>query len=525
MSERYDVVVAGAGHNSLIAAAYLAKAGLSVLVLEAGDEIGGDTRSGPLGLPGYAHDHCSTAHNLIQSSPTLRNDELGLGAYGLEYIHPDPVCHFPFPDGAALTQWRDRARTAEEIARFSRRDADAYLKLLADYEQIAPLYGRWRYTPIGHGPALETLLAGAPGGARWLRIAQMSAAEVVCHLFEEEHVRSFLLWMAFMTMNPLERPGGGLLAYSLVYGRQKDSWVLPRGGSSALPLACARLIEACGGTIVTNAPVTALVVENGRCRGVETATGERFHAERAVLSTIHLKDLVEMAPAEAWGEDFRFAIDTWQPGIPMFVAHYATRVPLRFSGAEGPIEPVAAGTPSSVARMLAVEHDIGRRRVVTDEPVLLALCPSAADPSRAPAGHHTVKVVGFQPYDPEGAALRWDAIKEDVAAQNLAWLRKFSPELTDDMILESDIRSPLDQERQNPHNWRGSCHGGDGSPAQSGALRPAPGYAAHRMPIPGLYQTGATTHPGGSVSAGPGRNAAMILLEDLGMALEDVVGR
>src|SRR5215471_10236693 len=123
MTDTFDVVVAGAGHNSLVAAAYLAKAGLSCLVLEASPDIGGDTSSAELTLPGFWHDTCSTAHNLIQASPMLRGDELGLAAHGLEYLHPDPVVHLPFPDGSSLTMWRDEDRTCDEFARFSARDA------------------------------------------------------------------------------------------------------------------------------------------------------------------------------------------------------------------------------------------------------------------------------------------------------------------------------------------------------------------------------------------------------------------
>lgn len=523
MTAEHDVVVAGAGHNSLVAAAYLAKAGLRCLVLEAGAQIGGDTRSEELATPGFVHDVCATAHNLLQASPTIRHDELGLLAYGLEYLHPDPVVHVPFPDGASITQWRDPERTAEEIARHSVRDADAYRRLLSEYEAVAPVYGRWRYTPIGWGPSLGELLAAAPGGSRWLRISAMSAWAVIRHYFEEPHVRAFMLWMAFMTLQPLERAGSGLLACSLVYGRQRHSWVIPKGGSSSLPDALARCIEDHGGEILTGRRVRSLVVEQGRCAGVETEDGERFLARHAVLSTIHVKHLVEMAPAGAWGEDFCFAVDTWEPGIPMLVAHYATSVPLSFPSPAGPLDVVAAGTPGSVERMLSVEVDVRRGRVVTEDPVLLVLCPTVADPSRAPAGGHTVKVVGFQPYDPGGGPGRWDELKDEVAAANLAHLRAFAPGLGDEVILEADVRSPLDQERANAHNWRGSCHGGDGGPAQSGALRPAPGFASHRMPIPGLYQTGATTHPGGSVTAGPGRNAAMVLLADLGFSFDEVV--
>jgi phytoene dehydrogenase-like protein len=101
----------------------------------------------------------------------------------------------------------------------------------------------------------------------------------------------------------------------------------------------------------------------------------------------------------------------------------------------------------------------------------------------------------------------------------------YAPNLTDDVILASHVESPLDLERRNLHNYRGSCHGGDLSPAQSGGMRPVPGWASHRMPIKGLYQTGATTHPGGSVSAGPGRNAAWVMLDDLGLSFDEVIAK
>ncbi len=288
-------------------------------------------------------------------------------------------------------------------------------------------------------------------------------------------------------------------------------------------MALARYIEGHGGTVLTGRRVAGLVLEDGRCSGVETEGGERYLASRAVLSTIHVKHLVEMAPAEAWDDDFRFGVDTWRAGTSMFVTHYATTEPPRFPVDGGVIESVASGTPGSVDRMLRVGSDFARGLVATDDPVLLVLSATVADPGRAPEGRHTLKIVGFQPYElPEGPE-RWDEIEEEVSAANLAHLRRYAPNLTDDVILARDVESPLGLERFNAHNWHGSCHGGDMGPAQSGALRPAPGWAGHRTPIPGLYQTGATTHPGGSVSAAPGRNAAMVMLQDLGTSLEEVL--
>src|SRR5829696_1030938 len=134
MGNEADFVVAGAGHNSLITAAYLAVAGYSVLVLDARDIPGGGAASEALLGPGYVIDSCSTGHTLIQTNPLLLDDELGLHSrYGLEYIEPDPFAHVAFPDGTHLTAWLDRERTIEEIARFSRHDAEAYRQLLDEY--------------------------------------------------------------------------------------------------------------------------------------------------------------------------------------------------------------------------------------------------------------------------------------------------------------------------------------------------------------------------------------------------------
>jgi phytoene dehydrogenase-like protein len=278
-----------------------------------------------------------------------------------------------------------------------------------------------------------------------------------------------------------------------------------------------RFIADRGGTVLTNQHVVGLIVEGDRCVGVETSSGERFRARRAVLSTIHVKHLLDMAPRAAWGEDFVYGVETWQAGVSMFVAHYALAEPPLFQSADGQLAPVAAGIPTSVERLLRVGPEFHRGLVATDDPVLLVVCPSVADPSRAPEGKHVLKVIGFQPYELPGGPEHWDAIKDEVAAANLACLRRYAPNQTDDKILAMAIKSPLDLERINTHNWHGSCHGGDMGPAQSGGLRPAPGWAQHRLPIAGLYQTGATTHPGGSVSGGPGRNAAIVILHDLGI--------
>lgn len=515
--DQYDVVVAGAGHNSLVAAAYLAKAGLRCLVLEAQSTVGGNTATEDLTLPGFHHDSCSTAHNIIQASPTLRFDELNLADNGLEYIRPDPVVHVPFPDGTSLTMWRDIDRTVAEFGRFSSSDASAYRQMMEEYDRVKGVFSAYRYTPIGLGPPLEGRMAEHPDGSRWARRMAASAWDIIRAEFEHPKTRAFMLWFAFMTMQPPQRPGSGVLAYSLAFGRQTNSWIIPRGGSGALPDALCRVIEAHGGTILTDRGVEQLLIEDGRCVGVVDVSGTSHHASKAVLSTVHIKHLIEMAPEHEWGDEFVSGVDEWRAGISMFPTHYAMTEAPEFDTPDGKIRPLAAGIPVSVERMLRIDHDFLTGRVALDEPPLLVLCPTVADPGRAPEGRHTLKVVGFQPYELSDGAEHWDRIKDDVAAAHFDHLRAYTTNLSPDMVLARTVKSPLDLERMNAHNWHGSCHGGDQDLAQSGALRPVPGWAQHRMPISGLYQTGATTHPGASVSAGPGRNAAWIMLDDLGI--------
>ena len=275
--------------------------------------------------------------------------------------------------------------------------------------------------------------------------------------------------------------------------------------------------------MLTGKSVRALIVESGRCRGVECHDGSRYRAGKAVLSTIHIKHLVDMAPRAMWGEDFIDAVGTWQAGLTMFVTHYATTEPPQCPVEGGTISAIATGILAEPTRSLRMGYDFARGAVNVEDPPLLAVCPTVVDPARAPNGRHTLKIIGFQPYDLAEGPAHWDAIKDEVSAAHLDYLRRFAPNLTDDKILARVVESPLDLERINPHNWHGTCHGGAQSPAQSAGLRPAPGWAQHRMPIAGLYQTGSTTHPGGSISGGPGRNAAAVMLRDFGTSIEDVI--
>ena len=517
MTETADVVVCGAGHNSLITAAYLAKAGYDVLVLEARSAPGGGAVTEELTLPGFHFDSCSSGHTLIQPNPLLRDDELGLKSeYGLEYLQPDPIAHVVFPDGESFTHWLDLERTCDEVARFSARDADAYRRALHEFAEIRKPLGRYRFNPIGYSPTLDELLADRP---RWLRRNAMSSYDVVRHAYESRHVQSYLLWQAFQTAQPVDSPGSGLLAYSIVAGRQAQSWTLPAGGSGELPRALVRCLEDHGGAVLCGRRVAELVLADGRCIGVLTDDGERYLARCAVVSTIHVKQLVEMAPRDAWEEDFLYGIDTYDPGISITAAYYATTEPPEFVAPSGTQAAVSAGLVGWPEDVLRAGRDVRDGKLLHARWLLVAT-PTLVDPSRAPEGRHTVKLLSWCPWDP---GVDWETLKNEVAAENLEALRRAAPNFTDEVILAELVKSPVDVERHNEHMWHGTIHGGDRGYANDGPRRPAPGWAQHRLPIPGLYQTGATTHPGGSITGAPGRNCAMVLLEDLGRDPREVM--
>ena len=520
----WDIVVAGAGHNSLLTAAYAARAGFSVLVLEGSSVIGGDTTSEPLTLPGFSHDSCATAHNLIQANPLIRDNELHLDRYGLRYLSPDPVFTMPFRDGRSLTMWRDLDRTCGELTRFSAGDAAAYRQLLQDWEAMAPVLSDEREDAPRPPEEVAARTRASRLGERMLTIRRARALDVIRERFQDEHVRAFFAWIAFMTLTPLDEPETGLLAFSLVAGRQRFSWMLPEGGSIRLPLALARIVEEHGGRVLTSSPVRRIVVEGGRATGVVTADGSTYAARRAVVSTIHLRHLPQVVGEANLPPAFLRGVGRWQPSLSMFVSHYALSEAPRFRGEDGARQSVTmAGLESldSLTRMLAAFR---AGRIDLEDPVYLALTPTVVDPSRAPAGQHTFKVISFLPYELREGPERWDAIKEEVASMLFAKLVPLTVNLSERIVLGRHLDSPLDLERRNPANWRGSCHGGASTPEQTGYFRPVEGWSAYRTPIAGLYQTGACTHPGGSVSGLPGRNCARVLLRDLDSSLEDAIG-
>jgi phytoene dehydrogenase-like protein len=500
-SDRFDYVIAGAGHNSLVCAAYLAKAGYRVLVLEGHQMIGGGCKTTEILLPGFKEDLCSSAHTVILANPLLRDNELDLDQYGYELIHPDVVLHYPFLDGGSVTVFEnDVERTAASIAVVSKKDAETFRRAAAARADLSAM------PPAG--------AAKTRAGIYFQRLSDLTGFAAVNEVWESPHMRAAAL-SGGRFFGPLGSDyGTGLQAFSMLDHMRGRP--IPKGGSGMLTVALGRFIEAHNGVILTSKAVARLIIASGKCKGVECVDGSQFRAQKGVVSTIHVKHLIDMAPRELWGDALLDGVNLMQPEIAMFQFHYAlSEAPTYALAGGGTISSSEASIMEDAANIFMVGADNAREELHIDDYPLQICHPSVFDQSRVPAGYGLLKIEGCLPYGLKEGPEHWDVIKEEMADAIVTRYMRHTTKLTKDKILAKFLLSPIDIERMNPSMWRGSVHHFDNRGGN---------FAPYRTSIPGLYQTGACTAPGGSISGLPGRNTAAVILQDEGKTVQQVVG-
>ncbi len=492
----------GAGHNALICAAYLAKAGLKVVVLEASSRFGGNTVTEELTLPGWQHDSCSSAHALIQSNPVLRDDELGLiSDYGLQYAYTEPATVFPLGNDDAVVVHRSAEQTAEEIARFSPVDARRLGEMLDEWKTLKAEHRRWN---TGLEPS------DTEAGRAYRALRSRSAWDVVAENFEHPITRHVLSWMGFATFQPPKRAGTGVLPISILNGRLEFGWATPLGGSGALPNRLVRLIREHGGTVLTDSTVAKIEVVNGRVAGVATDDGRRILARQAVVSSAHIQSMEAMLDPEQSAE-LGAAARAWRPGLALFAVHAALKRDVTYSSPSGaPMRSTAGalGSPEGILRQ--TEGCLVTGQPALEDPFMLMVSSTVVDPQRARGG--TFKILTAAPltladgrsWDEYGPEYAEHLIR--LAGRQLGGLEPWNVEA---VLAET----PTGLAHRNPSNVGGSCHGGEFE-LPSGEV--VPGWS-HTTDVPGLFLTGSMTHPGGSVSGWPGRNAARAVLRTLSL--------
>jgi phytoene dehydrogenase-like protein len=511
MSEHSDVVVIGAGHNALIAAAYLARAGLAVTVLEEQDQPGGGTATRELTLPGYLEDIASTFHMYAQLNPAVGGDELGLAEFGLRYVAPNPTMVSCFDPADPLVVDRSAEVTADAIGRYSKTDAQAFLDMLTEYEPLlTERVRRSAAAPGAAGPPPDPAAA-----AKLDALSALDGESVVVQRFSDDRTRAMLLGFATV-IGDLSRPGTGAAPAEFALLLSRLSSPVPVGGSEALPKALVACVEAHGGRVLCGQPVTRISVENGRATAVISADGVRFAAGRAVVSGAHVTQLADLIGADHPLPPEFGALAGWRNGGSVFQIHLALNQAPTIPAGGGAVNAVNAtfGTPRGVVTQWG---DITAGRLPGPGRLMVALAPSVIDPSRVPAGHASMRLFTHAPYALNGSPANWAGERDRYAEELItAYARSVDGYEPGDELGRA-VLTPVDLHAGNRHFVQGGYMGGEMIIDQLGVYRPVKGWSGYRMPIPALYQTGACTHTGGGVSGWPGRNTANVVLDDLGI--------
>ncbi|HWW64152.1 MAG TPA: NAD(P)/FAD-dependent oxidoreductase [Sphingomonadaceae bacterium] len=513
-----DIIAIGSGHNGLVAAAYCAVAGKKVLVLERNAWFGGGVVTRELTRPGFRHDQHSMSHIFIQGNPLLLNDELGLKSrYGLSYLYPETPMMSVFEDGATLPLHRDSERSAAEIARFSPRDAEAFRRLSQQAQAWLPMIMASLYTPPMPLGASTMLMDQSPEGRELWRIMQMSSHDVLCDLFEDDRVRMHFARVAGENLVSPDEKATGIGVYVFLGFLERFGFGVPVGGSGSLTDALVACIRDYGGEVIANADVREVTTEGGRATGVILADGTRHTARDAVIGAIHphlLSKIVPDAPAPVT----KAAEATQISEAACITVHAALSEPLRFRTSE-PVNAVMIELMPDRYETLRRAFDDLRYGEFVRTPLVGLGSLSMFDPSRVPEGCGTLHAWDYVPYQrPDGAA--WDETKRDYANKMIARMADFIENIPG-AILDFHVDSPVDMERTSPSFLRGDLHGIATTTYQSGAHRPTPELGQYRVPgIDRLFLVGPFQHPGGGVF-GAGRATAQVLLEDLGLDIDD----
>jgi phytoene dehydrogenase-like protein len=514
----YDVITVGAGHNALITSAYLAQAGYRVGVFERRPLVGGAVSTVEV-VPGYRFDLGGSAHILIRLTKVV--EELGLGRFGLEYLECDPLFFAPFPDGDHLFIHRSEARTVAELEAKFPGEGEAYARFMADWRPFArTVRDLFLQTPDPLTLGRAALFGKAVEGD-WRRALPRILApygELVDDYFREEKVKAPLVWMAAQSGPPPHEPmTAPFLLWHPLY--HEGGMARPRGGSGMLTQALARHVVAHGGDVHVGAGVDEIVVANGRAVGVRI--GADTYAARVIVSGAHaLETFARLLPTQhrppgaqamrtgnGFGAVLRLALDA----------------PVRYRAHPGRGARVALQLlVRDRAQVSAAYGDYLAGRPAGDPP-LVAMTFSAVDDTLAPSGGEVLWLwAQYYPYALAGGA-RWDELGPTVAAGILDAFEVYAPG-TKAAVVGSLFQHPLWLERELGLR-RGNVMHLEMTLDQMFALRPFLGAASYRSPLPGLYLTGASTHPGGGIMGASGRNAARVVLADLDARRVFALGR
>lgn len=520
----YDFVVLGGGHNGLITTAYLAKAGFKVCCLEANDEFGGGTRSGEVTAPGYVSDIGGMVHNMISKTPLIRNDELGLfSKYGLEYVPGKSMFGTIFPDNTYLAMDPSIEQTCQNIAQFSEKDAEAYVKFHDYMTQMLTVAGIGSQEPVPPYGTMINAMTMSPEGREFIRVLNSSAQNILEEWFESEQVRVTLSrWCTEMMIDPRAIGTASLLYFTTtVHDPSIMVSPVPKGGCVNFVNALVECCKDAGADMFTNAYVNDMTMSGGEAKSVRTKNGDEFTAKNAIVSTVNIKDVYQWLGDEAPAKEADYVRKL----------KYADFSALNQSFALKKIPEFKAGPHINDIFMIELapwekeylktfsSYQLGE----FDPRLPVITMPCLADPTRCPEGHSVMNVYCYAPYKLYGDEKNWETHGQELMDQVWDYVKGITTNITDDDIVGRWGFTPVDYE-----NWDPAFHHGDIGqiglqPSQMYDMRPFPGRGhSYHGDIENLYFVGCCGHPGGGIAAGA-RAGVQAVLDDFGVDFRDVV--
>ncbi len=514
---RYDAIVVGSGHNGLIAAAYLARAGKRVLVLERRHIIGGATVTEEP-FPGYKLSTCSYVCNLLL--PEVIRD-LELVRHGYDVRPFNPQYFVPFPDGRHFLSFLDGAKTREQIAKFSTKDVAAYGACWAMWDRILDRMRPLLLRPAPTWAEIEEWFSGPQGLDDWRTLTRSSIAEVLDRFFESEEIKAPLCTGGVIGVNAGPRtPGTAYVKYHHLIGAvggHQGARGYVRGGMGSVAQSIAASGREHGVEILTNAEVREVEIRDGTASGVRLTDGRRFSADvvlsnadphRTYLGLVgepHLPaELVDgVKRLRVKGSVVKVLLGLGE--LPNFTAMPGTTVGPQHTGG-------IVINPS--VDYLERAWDECKRGQPASRPFMDAYIQTATEDGLAPPGKHTMSLfVQYAPYDlAEGT---WNDRRDAIGANIVATLAEYAPNVPG-AIEHMQVLGPPDIEATIGITGGNIFHG-EILPDQMFGYRPIPGFADYRTPVDRLYLCGSGAWPGGAVFGAPGRNCALQVLSDVGI--------
>jgi beta-carotene ketolase (CrtO type) len=517
----YDNIIVGGGHNGLTCAAYLAKAGKRVVVLEANPQVGGFCVTGDVpNAPGYRMNTYAIEFPFTSIGPSVV-DDLDLTRHGLKWTYPDPHNTYLGPDGQTWSMWRDVGRTCESIARLSRRDAVYYERVMRPVMDITHAIIPYlmdhptRPSPRTIASMIRRLAKSRRSLMPGARILLSSPLEVLDG-FEREEVKALLaLNISMGSFRPLDEPVNStmLIYFALLHLAPLQR---PVGGAGAFSEALATCVRAAGGEVRTSAPVDRILVQNGKARGVALQSGEELFAEQVVAAVDPVSLFTRLVdrdavPAEVHDEVSRMRV--LSNGISHFKGDLALARRPKFPKHDLTDDQLVGLTIAPTVGSLERVLEASLRGELAEEIPMYAAVPSVQDRTLVPPGSEGDSMflfLGTVPYELADGR-DWAVAKKDYLNQALGYLEEYSPGIQDS-IIGAHAGSPRDFNE----SWafRGSSRGVDLIPSQTGPWRPSPELSGYGTPIEGLWRTGHGTHPISGISGWSGRTTARTVLKN-----------